>query len=209
MYIMCLSKGLSAIQNAIDEGILPNKTLGFIPTAGDAYKDPYFVEESRRRLKKHGLKLIELDVTNEAHEALVKKLDNVDGIYIAGGNTFYLLYQLLRKDLVAVLREKVKAGFPYFGESAGAVLLAGSIEPAKPIDNPEDVPGLNTYDGLGLVHFFPLPHVGKEKYKPLFDKFIEDNKGSLKIIQYTDEQAVLTRDGINYEVLPSSIEELF
>ena len=203
---MCLSKGLSAIQNALDEGVLSHKTLGFIPTAGETYDNPYFVEESRQRLEKHGLKLVELDVVKDSHDSLVEKLGRVDGVYIAGGNTFYLLYQLIQKGLYTILINKIRNGFPYFGESAGAILLAKSIEPAKPIDDPEDAPELKTYNGLGLIDFFPLPHVGKEKYKSLFDKLIEDNKDSLKIVQYTDEQAILTKDGSNYELLPSSIE---
>jgi dipeptidase E len=203
---MCLSKGTTAVQSSLDEGLLPNKTLGFIPTAGETYENPYFVEESRERLKKRDLTLIELDVSNESHDELVEKLNAVDGIYVAGGNTFFLLYQLLKKDLVSVIIKKVKMGLPYFGESAGAVLLAKSIEPAKPIDDPDDVPGLEVYDGLALIDFFPLPHVGNEKYKALFDKFIENNKDKIKIIQYTDEQAILTRDGKNYEILQSNIE---
>lgn len=203
---MCLSKGITAIQSSINEGLLPNKTLGFIPTAGETYENPYFVEESRTRLKKHGLTLIEVDITDESRSELVEKLGEVDGIYVAGGNTFFLLYQLLKKDLMSVIINKVTMGMPYFGESAGAVLLAESIEPAKPIDNPNDAPELKTYDGLALIDFFPLPHVGKEKYKALFDKFIDDNKDKLNIVQYTDEQAILTRDGKSYEILSSEIE---
>jgi dipeptidase E len=208
MYIMCLSKGLSAIQNALDEGVLPTRTLGFIPTAGDTYENPYFIDESRQRLMNHGIRLVEMDVVKETRDSLIKLLDEVDGIYIAGGNSFYLLYQLIQKDLHTILIGKVRDGLPYFGESAGAVILAHSIEPAKPIDDPRDAPDLKTYNGLGLIDFFPLPHVGKEKYKPLFDKLIEDNKDTLRIVQYTDEQAILTTDGSNYELLASSIEAL-
>ena len=203
---MCFSKGLSALQRALDDGALPNRKLGFIPTAGDTYKNPYFVEESRKRLKLHSITLIELDVVNESQEGLHSKLNSVDGIYVAGGNSFYLLYQLIQKDLYKQIIEKVKQGFPYFGESAGAVLLARTIEPAKSIDNPEDAPLLDSYDGLNLVDFFPLPHVGKEKYKSLFDKLIEDYKEKIKIVQYTDEQAILTKDGKSFELLPSAIE---
>ena len=205
---MCLSKGTSAVQSALNEGMLPNKTLGFIPTAGETYENPYFVDESRQRLAKRGIKLVDLDVTRESITELSQKLDAVDGIYVAGGNTFYLLYQLMQKNLVPVITQKVKAGLPYFGESAGAVLLAKSIEPAKPIDDPGDAPNLKTYEGLSLIDFFPLPHVGKEKYKPLFDKLVKDNRDTIKIVQYTDEQAILTRDGSTYEILPSEIEVL-
>lgn len=205
---MCLSKGLSAVKQAIDKGVLPNKLLGFVPTAGDTYENPYFVEESRTRLRSLGIKLVELDLASETSEELKQKLESVDGVYVAGGNTFFLLYHLQQKQLYKLIIERVKAGLPYFGESAGAVLLATSIEPAKPIDDPGDAPQLKSYEGLGLINFFPLPHVDKEKYKSVFDQFMNDNQDSLTIVRYRDDQAVLTRDGSNYEILPSSITEI-
>lgn len=196
------------MQHAIDEGLLPNMALGFIPTAGDTYENPYFVEDSRKRLRLRGFSLVELNVAAESHDALVKMLGEVDGIYIAGGNSFYLLQQLKHKRLDTEIIQRVKNGMPYFGESAGAVILAGSIETAQTIDNPEDAPELTSFDALGLTDFFPLPHVGKEKYKPLFDKLIEDNKDKVNIVQYTDEQAILTRDGIACEILDSAVDEV-
>lgn len=205
---MCLSKGLSAIQQPIDNGLLPSKKIGFIPTAGETYENPYFVQESRERLKLHGLELVEIDVSNQGRAGLIKALESVDGIYVAGGNTFWLLQQLIKKGLVEYIREQVKAGKPYFGESAGAVLLANTIETAASIDDPQDATELTTYEGLSLIDFFPLPHVGKEKYKPLFDELIEDYKDKVKIVQYTDEQAIITRDGTSYEIVDSPIENL-
>lgn len=120
---MCLSRGLQAIQNSIDEGVLPNKKVGFIGTAGETYANPYFVDESRSRLTKLGLSLVEIDVTREPRETLIDLLGSVDGLCVAGGNSFFLLQQLKAKDLLGYIAEKVRDGLPYFGESAGAVLL--------------------------------------------------------------------------------------
>lgn len=208
MYIMCLSKGLEAVRVPIKDGVLPNKTLGFIPNAGDTYENPYFVEESRKRLNGLGVNLIELNLAKNSRDEILKNLELVDGLYVAGGNTFYLLHLLNKNSLLELISEKVKNGLPYFGESAGAVLLTKSIEPAKTIDDPEDAPELKSFNGLGLLEFFPLPHVGKEKYKAVFDKFISDNESAIKIVQYTDEQAIITGDGVGYEILPSPIEAI-
>jgi len=205
---MCLSKGLGAVQQSIDEGVLPYKRLGFIPTAGEPYPNAYFIEESRARLRKLGIELVELDVSNESQEELQQKLDTVDGVYIAGGNTFFLSQQLRRKKLNEYMAHKVKAGLPYFGESAGAVYLSTSIEPAKPFDNPQNAPDLDSYEGLGLIDFFVLPHVDREKYRDVFQKFLAENEKILKIVKIRDDQALLTRDGSNYEILPSSISEI-
>ncbi len=205
MYIMCLSKGLEAVKAPLKDGALPNRTLGFIPNAGDTYENPYFVEESLQRLKGLGITLVEIDLASDDRQILLSKLDQVDGLYVAGGNTFYLLHLLYKNKLMGLIRTKVKEGMPYFGESAGAVLLAKSIEPVKTIDDPDDAPELESFEGLGLLEFFPLPHVGKEKYKAVFDKFIAENKDSINIVQYTDEQAIITNDGVKYEIVTSGI----
>ncbi len=209
MYILCLSKGVEAIKRAVDEGQLPtNARLGFIPTAGDAYENPYFVQESRTRLEMLGFELVELDLTNEASYRLSEKLGSVDGVYVAGGNTFYLLDQLHKKQLYGPLINRVKSGLLYFGESAGAVLLCQSIEPAKAIDDPAKAPDLAGYSGLGLIDFFPLPHVDREKYKDAFDTFRQEYKSMIKIVECRDDQAILTRDGITYEILDSPISSI-
>ena len=202
---MCLSKGLDAVKQSIAEGVLPNKKLGFVPTAGETYPNPYFVEESRQRLGELGITLVELDITNGSQEQLVQKLEGVDGIYIAGGNTFFLLQQLRKKQFGTQIANKVRGGMPYFGESAGAVLLCTSIEAAKSIDDPQDAPDIHTYESLGLIDFFPLPHVDREKYHDVFEAFVADNSDKLTIVKYRDDQAILTRDGSTYEILPSTI----
>ena len=104
MYIVCLSKGVEVIKESIIEGVLPNKKLGFIPTAGETYADPYFVEESLARLRGLGLELVEIDITNQDRDKLLNVLNSVDGIYVAGGNSFYLMQQLQKKQLVSVIK---------------------------------------------------------------------------------------------------------
>jgi dipeptidase E len=205
MYIMCLSKGLDAVSSAVNEGLLPNKKLGFIPTAGETYENPYFVEESRARLRKQGLKLVEINVTKQSKDELISSLKSVDGIYVAGGNSFHLLQQLQKKKLVATIRELVQNGKPYFGESAGAVILYSTIEPIKPIDDPQDAPDIDGYKALGLIDFISLPHIGREKYKEVFTKFLNDNQDKYRIVPFRDDQAILIRDGKNFEILPSAI----
>jgi dipeptidase E len=159
------------------------------------------------QLRALGLHLEELDITRAPREELIRQMEEIDGVYVAGGNVFFLLQQLQKKNLVSEMSDRIRKGLPYFGESAGAVLLSKSIEPAKPIDDPQDAPDVNGYDGLGLIDSFILPHVDREKYYDVFEKFLEANCDKIKIVQIRDDQAALTRDGSSYEIIVSPVLE--
>ena len=47
-------------------------------------------------------------------------LQNADGIFTGGGNTFLLVSQLYKNNLMSVLADTVKSGTPYLGTSAGS-----------------------------------------------------------------------------------------
>ena len=49
-------------------------------------------------------------------------------IAIAGGNTFHLLYKLYELDLLDVVQQRVEAGLPYVGWSAGANVACPSLK---------------------------------------------------------------------------------
>src|SRR5512143_4149987 len=49
-----------------------------------------------------------------------RDLDGYDGVYISGGNTFFLLQQVRAHHLDAALDRFIQAGKPVYGGSAGA-----------------------------------------------------------------------------------------
>lgn len=55
---------------------------------------------------------------NEAGQRAL--LEGADGIFVGGGETFVLLGELYRTGQIEVIRERVAAGVPYGGSSAGA-----------------------------------------------------------------------------------------
>lgn len=208
MYVMCLSRGLNAI-NEWKREFEPQKPVAFIPNAGDTYQDPYFVRESQQRLELLGLTTKLLDLRHlKSRSDFEERLSECSAVFVAGGNSFYLLGQLYASGTLDSLRQLVRSGFPYFGESAGAVILYRTIEPVAMIDDPQDAPGLESTDALGIVDFITLPHVDREKYQTLFDAFFSQYSGTHRIVKIRDDQALLTRDGSTIVLLRSDIADL-
>ncbi|MGB6037295.1 MAG: dipeptidase PepE [Cryomorphaceae bacterium] len=81
-------------------------------------------------------------------------IEECDGIFTGGGNTFLLLKTLQEKGLIEPLRNKVLSGTPYMGTSAGSN-IAG-----KTINNTNDMPIVypKSFEALELVPFNLNPH---------------------------------------------------
>ena len=104
-----------------------NKII-FIPTAGNV--EPYtgYIDEGVEMLKSLGYELEIIDISKYDEDYLKNKLSKTECICISGGNTFYLLQELKKKNLIGLLYERIKEGLLYIGESAGAIIMSENIE---------------------------------------------------------------------------------
>ncbi|TDO97667.1 dipeptidase PepE [Flavobacterium sp. 245] len=81
-------------------------------------------------------------------------IKNAEGIFTGGGNTFLLVTQLYRHNIMQLLAETVKNGTPYLGTSAGSNICGLSMQTTN--DMPIIYPP--SFQTLGLIPFNLNPH---------------------------------------------------
>lgn len=199
MNLLLISKGLEAVNPFLRQV----SSIGFVPTAGEPYEDPYFVEEDRSRLTQLGFDVRNVDITRLDRSDILAIVNNVDALFVAGGNTFYLMQQIRAKELVDDFRNYILEGHRYIGASAGAVICGPTIEPIQTLDDPNAAPNLKNLDGFGIVDFVVLPHYGKPKYLQQYHQLVSEYSDRLHLIPLRDDQAILVTSKSQYEVIPS------
>lgn len=87
-------------------------------------------------------------------ESPEKAIQNAEGFFTGGGNTFLLVSQLYKNNIMQLLAEKVKSGTPYLGTSAGSNICGLSMQTTN--DMPIIYPP--SFQTLGLISFNLNPH---------------------------------------------------
>ncbi len=81
----------------------------------------------------------------ESYPNPIKAIEEAEGIYVGGGNTFLLTKGLHEKGLIDIVRKRVSEGMPYMGVSAGANVACPTMQTTNdmPIVQP---PSFETFD---------------------------------------------------------------
>lgn len=91
-------------------------------------------------------------------------LDNIkkySGIYIGGGNTFYLMKVLIESGFLSVIKYAIDINMPIYGGSAGAIIFSKSIKGSYISD--KNNCGLRLFDGLNILNKDLVCHYDKNK----------------------------------------------
>lgn len=185
------------LRKFLAEKVKREEHLLFISTAGNVETYTGYIDEGKASLIALGYRLEYLDIAIENEEDCLKKIENAQGIVVSGGNTFYLLQELKKKQLLSAMRTKIARGCPYVGESAGGIILAPSIAYVQLMDDPEQAPALTSYDGFKLIDFYPLPHHNEEPFKDVVDVIYRTYQQELLLLPINNQQAIVVERGIH------------
>jgi dipeptidase E len=128
---------------------LPNiKELLFIPFAGVSVSWDDYTTKVQHALPDY--QIIGIHQCSSTHQAL----ERTQAILVGGGNTFNLLNELYRQDLLGTVKKQVNNGTSYVGWSAGSNICGNSICTTNdmPIIQPP------SFKALNFVPFQLNPH---------------------------------------------------
>ncbi|HCU71183.1 MAG TPA: hypothetical protein DIC35_05545 [Candidatus Moranbacteria bacterium] len=144
------------------------KTL-FVETSGEMHiGDRPWIDNARKKMEELGFHMTKYTITDKTENEIEEALQETDIIYVAGGNSAYLLFQSQKNDFAKVVKKFIKNGGIYIGQSAGSMVTGPSIEPLYKADNSEWFVKLKSFEGYGLVDFITVPHFGREDKKEAF-----------------------------------------
>src|ERR1044071_6363497 len=150
------------------------KRVLFVPFA--LFDRDKYAATAQERFQKMGYELESVHTASDPAHAV----NQTDAVFIGGGNTFRLLKALYDFNLLDPIRERVEAGMPYIGSSAGSNVAGPTIKTTNdmPIVEPP------SFNALGLVSFQLNPHyldtdpktthMGETREERLL-QFLEDN----------------------------------
>ena len=216
MKLLLTSNGLSnaSIANAFQELIgrdPKDSKVAFIPTAANVERgNKDWLIDDLYRIKSRGYYVDILELTALNKEEIRKVLEEVDAIFVGGGNTFYLSYWMRKSGLWNMLPELLKTKV-YTGISAGSMVSGPRILFAsqalekfgqlKDEDYDELGPkGESSAEGLKLVDFFVRPHLNSNHFPWHRKEFIE------KVAKTVDQPVYAIDDSSAVKVIDGKVE---
>jgi len=178
------------------------KTLLFIPYAGVSIS----YDEYTKMVK---LALNDLNVTvTGIHEYEDPKaaILSAEAIAIGGGNTFHLLAELYKHDLVTDISNVCNEGIPYIGWSAGSNVAGGSIRTTNdmPIIEPPSFTALNLVSFQLNPHYTdytPPGHNGETRAQRIAEFMVLNP--NMPVVAIVEGSALKIQDG-NLTLIPGS-----
>jgi dipeptidase E len=145
-----------------------------------------FLKRARYRFGLMGREVESIHLAADPAQAI----RDAEALFIGGGNTHRLLNRLYQLHLLPSIREKIEAGSPYIGSSAGSILCGLNIKTTNdmPIVDPPSL------DALGILPFDVNPHY----VDPLPLELYHGESRELRLTEFLEENdtvVVALREG--------------
>ena len=194
-----LYESIELVKKFLDKNTESKKIL-FIPTAANVEEYKKYMHLTQKAFEDFGYEVENFDVSVFSEEIAKEKLSEAKIVFISGGNIFYLLQELKRKNLITYLKERIENGLLYIGESAGSVIAAPDIEYASVIDDKTVATELDDYTGLNLVDFYIVPHFEEEPFVESSRNTVELYKDKLDLKLINNKEAILVENN-NFTII--------
>ena len=194
-----LYESIELVKKFLDKNTESKKIL-FIPTATNVDEYKKYIHLTQKAFEDFGYEVENFDISIFSEEIAKEKLSETKTVFISGGNTFYLLQELKRKNLTSYLKKRIENGLLYIGESAGSVIAAPDIEYASIVDDKTLATELNDYTGLNLVDFYIVPHFEEEPFVESSRNTVELYKDKLDLKLINNKEAILVENN-NFTII--------
>lgn len=126
----------------------------FVPYAGVTVSYDDYTDSVQTAFNDLEIKVVGLHRQGDMTKAIAK----AQCIVIGGGNTFSLLSEIQRHELIFDLKDAIRGGIPFIGWSAGSNMVCPTIKTTNdmPIEEPVN------FNALNLIPFQINPHYTEE-----------------------------------------------
>jgi dipeptidase E len=151
-----------------------------------------FIETVKQRFIEIGVSLENMS-TFDLHGEDPPSLDDVDVVFMFGGNEFHYVDQIRKQGLVSAIREFVDRDGFYIGVSAGSIIMGPDVNLEHWSMASNDI-GLEDTSGFGFVDFITVPHIDTRADPAKVLEFHRET--GKKLVYLTDKQGVyVTENG--------------
>lgn len=168
--------------------------LAHVMTAAKGVKDREYIDRTKKLFGGLDIKFKDVDIEGKNEKELHEMLDDMDVVFVNGGNTFYLLKAIRESGFDKVIRDLIDKGVVYIGASAGSYVACPTIETSKWESSPKDKHdecGLTDLTAMNLVPFIMYVHYTDDQEEFLKEK-IKTANHPVKILN--DDQALYIED---------------
>jgi len=187
--IILTSTGLSAepVRRASERFFdsLSHKSVAIVTTAAEGKENNKYSKLAESQFRELGFDTVDfIDIENDQRADFSK----YSVIYVCGGNTFKLLKYAREANFKDAIIKLLERGGIYIGVSAGAIILAPTIQIAASVDPEPNEVGITDLEGLRLINFEVHPH-----YDPSHDKELAfyQKTTTNKVVRISNSQAVI------------------